>query len=73
MKRLLIRLLGKKDACAILRLSLKHKLYCVYFCISFCTLCIGDETPLWAIALVVANFANAARLIKQVPLELEER
>ena len=72
MKRLLIKILGKKDARAIMRLSVRHKLYCAYFCISFCMLCIGDESPLWVIALVVANFGNAARLIRKVPLELEE-
>jgi predicted metal-binding membrane protein len=72
MKRLLIRILGKNDARAILRLSVRHRLYCVYFCISFCMLCIGDENPLWVIALVIANFGNAVRLVREVPLNLEE-
>jgi len=68
MKRLLIRILGKDDACFILNLSPKHKVYCLYFCISLCSLCITDDSPLWAIALVVLNFGNAVQLIKKVPL-----
>jgi hypothetical protein len=72
MKRLLIRILGKNDARAILRLSVKHKLYMLYFGLSFCLLCIGDESSIWAIVLVVVNFINACRLIKKVPLELQE-
>lgn len=46
----------------------KHKLIVWYFTISFCSLCITDDSPIWAIALVVLNFGNAARLIKKVPL-----
>jgi hypothetical protein len=69
MKRLLIRILGPKDARAILRLSVKHRIYCVYFCLSFCMLGIGDDSPIWVIALVAANFVNAARLLKKIPLE----
>lgn len=49
-------------------LTWKHRLIVWYFTLSFCSLCIGDESPLWAIALVVLNFANAARLIRKVPL-----
>jgi hypothetical protein len=69
MKRLLIRILGPKDARAILRMSVKHRLYVLYFVLSFCTLCIDDDSPLWVIALVVANFGNAVRLIRKIPLE----
>jgi hypothetical protein len=71
MRQLLIYILGKNDARALLGLSLKHKLYCAYFCISFCTLCIGDDSSLWAIVLVVINFINACRLLKKVPLTQE--
>lgn len=46
----------------------KQRLIVWYFALSFCSLCIGDDSPLWAIALVVLNFANAVRLIKKVPL-----
>jgi 1,4-dihydroxy-2-naphthoate octaprenyltransferase len=72
MKRLLIYTLGKNEARAFMRLSLKHKFYCAYFCLSLCALCIGDESPLWAILLVVLNFVNSVRLIKKVPLKIEE-
>jgi hypothetical protein len=71
MKRLLIYLLGK-DARALLGLSRKHKLYVLYFGLSFCTLCIGGETPIWIVALIVLNFGNAVRLISRVPLKLKE-
>jgi hypothetical protein len=44
-----------------------------YFAISLCMLCVGDETPLWIVLLIVLNFANSARLIRKVPLpEIKE-
>ncbi len=49
-------------------LTLKQRLIVWYFALSFCLLCIGDESPIWAIFLVVLNFANAARLVRKVPL-----
>lgn len=49
-------------------LTFKQKAIVWYFIISFCSLCITDDSPIWAIALVVLNFANAARLIRKVPL-----
>ena len=39
-----------------------------YFAISFCLLASTAEAPFWFLFLEVANFANAARLIKRVPL-----
>jgi hypothetical protein len=69
MKRFLIYLYGKNDARWLLSLSAKHKLYCAYFCISLCTPCIGDESPLWAVALMVLNFGNVVRLLRKVPLK----
>lgn len=38
----------------------------------FMLLCITDDSPIWAIIVVVLNFANAARLIKKVPLNIKE-
>lgn len=52
----------------MLGLTLKQKMIVWYFTVSFCSLCITDDSPIWIIALVVLNFANAARLIKKVPL-----
>jgi hypothetical protein len=49
-------------------LTWKQRFIVFYFVLSLCLLCIGDETPLWIIILVVVNFANAARLVKKVPL-----
>lgn len=50
-------------------LSIKHKIYIIYFIVSWLPLSINDDTPLWIILLVVLNFGNAARLIKQVPFK----
>ena len=44
----------------------KRWLVGLYFCVSFFALCIGDESPVWVIALVVANFANAVRLVRKI-------
>jgi hypothetical protein len=49
-------------------LTLKQKAIIVYFAISLCTLCVGDDTPVWALILLIANFDNAARLVRKVPL-----
>jgi hypothetical protein len=46
-------------------LTWKQKVIVLYFSLSFCLLCVGDETPLWIIILIVLNFANAARLVKK--------
>jgi hypothetical protein len=49
-------------------LTFKQKAIVLYFVLSICLLCIGDGSPVWAIVLVVLNFANASRLVKKVPL-----
>ena len=36
-------------------------------------LCITDDSPIWAIIVVVLNFANAARLIKKVPISTDDK
>ena len=61
MKAILVEigLLGRWD-------QWKRRLVGLYFCVSFFALCIGDESPLWVIALVVVNFANAARLVGKI-------
>jgi len=57
---------------AMPNLTRKHRLIVLYFALSFCSLCITDETPLWIVILIVLNFANAARLIKRVQLQKNE-
>lgn len=52
--------------------TLKQKAIVWYFVLSFCSLCITDDSPLWAIAFVVLNFGNAARLIRKVPFPSNE-
>lgn len=49
-------------------LTWKQRLSVIYFSLSFCLLFISDETPLWIVLLIILNFANAARIIKKVPL-----
>lgn len=52
-------------------LTTKHKVYVWYFVVSFCLLGSVAEAPLWFLLALVLNFANAARLIKKVPLPEE--
>jgi len=50
-------------------LTMKERAIVWYFIISFCLIFIGDDSPLWLIAVVVLNFANAARLVKKIEFE----
>ncbi len=53
--------------------TLKQHLTVWYFTLSFCSLCVSNGTPLWIVGLLVLNFANAARLVRKLPLlEIEE-
>lgn len=52
-------------------LTLKQKAIVWYFIISLCLLCSTEDAPIWFLFLEVANFANSARLINQVPLPEE--
>lgn len=67
MKRLCLFLFGD-DFKEYLSLSARQKFYVWYFCLSLCFLCITDDSPVWAVVVVVLNFANAARLLRRVPL-----
>ena len=49
-------------------LSTKHKVYVWYFVVSLCLLGSVSEAPFWFLVALLANFANAARLIKKVPV-----
>lgn len=48
--------------------TLKQKFMVWYFILSFCMLCISDDSKLWIVAIVVVNFINSARLIRKVPI-----
>lgn len=50
---------------------LRDKLIVFYFVVSFLLLTISDETPLCIIFLIVANFANSARLVSKLSLKQE--
>jgi len=49
-------------------LTLKHKAFVLYFAISLCLIGSVVDAPIWALMAMVLNFANAARLVKKVPL-----
>ena len=68
MKKMFLLLLGN-DLKEYFSLTTKQKFYVWYFCLSFCFLCI----TIWAIIAVVLNFANAARLIKKVPISIDSK
>ena len=50
-------------------LSFRHKLIVCYFIVSLFLVCSVVEAPVWGIVFIAGNFANAARLIKQVPIQ----
>lgn len=49
------------------KLTIKQWFILVYVSLSIASLCVADSTPLWIIALIVLNLANATRLLKQLP------
>lgn len=54
------------------QLKLQHKLIVLYFTLSFCITCgVVDAEPL-QLAVLVANFALSAWLVKRVPLPENE-
>lgn len=71
MKEVLLLLFGDEFR-EYFSLTARQKFYVWYFCLSLCFLCITDDSPIWAIIVVVLNFANAARLIKKVPLNIKD-
>lgn len=48
-------------------LTRKQVVIVIYFTLSFMLLAISDESPVWLIILVVANFSNAVRLVRRFP------
>lgn len=57
-----------------IHLSVCHKVYVVYWLVSFLLLMgLSDYTPLCTCFVIVANFYNSVRLLKHVPIDnLEE-
>jgi len=51
-------------------LTPKQRLIVWYFALSLCSLCVSDETPLLIVVLLILNFANAARLVRKVPMNV---
>lgn len=52
-------------------LTFKQKAIVWYFGISFCLIASVVDAPIWVFAILVLNFANAARLIKKIPIPKE--
>lgn len=59
----------KEEAARWRSLTGRERLWSLYFCLSFCLLCVADDSPVWAVAAVVLNFANAVRLVRRVPID----
>ena len=57
MKEVLLLLFGDEFR-EYFSLTARQKFYVWYFCLSLCFLCITDDSPIWAIIVVVLNFAN---------------
>ena len=55
------------------QLKLRHKLIVLYFTLSFCITCGVVDAELWQLAVLVANFALSAWLVKRVPLPKDEK
>lgn len=55
------------------QLKWQHKLAVLYFSFSFCIMCGVVEAELWQLAVLVANFALSAGLVKRVPLPKDEK
>lgn len=72
MKKMFLLLFGDEFK-EYFSLTTRQKFYVWYFCLSLCFLCVTDDSPVWAIILVVLNFANAARLIKKVPISTDDK
>ena len=49
-----------------------HKVIVSYFVLSFCLVCGVVAAEWWQLALVVANFALASRLVRLVPVPDDE-
>lgn len=50
-------------------LSMKQRLYVLYFCFSLTLLVALSYDNLMLMSIIVLNFGNSARLIKQVPID----
>lgn len=53
-----------------MHLSFLHKVYFVYWLISFMLLFgVNEYNPMWLCILIVINFGNSVRLINRVPCD----
>lgn len=48
-------------------LTIRERLILLYVGLSFSALCVTEGSSLIAIAVIVLNFANAARLLRKLP------
>ncbi|MDR1652885.1 MAG: hypothetical protein LBS01_04435 [Prevotellaceae bacterium] len=46
----------------------KQKAIVIYFAISFCLIGSVADAPVWALVALLLNFANAARLLRKIPM-----
>lgn len=57
-RRIMTAALGRE----FMALSTRHKVYALYFCLSFMLIFAWDEAHIWPNLLNLLNFANAVRL-----------
>lgn len=50
-------------------LTRKQRLYVIYFGVSFMTVCLLAEAPVWTLGISLLNFWNSARLLNRVPTD----
>ena len=50
------------------RYTFSQWLIIVWFGLSLCVLCMIEDSPLWFLALLTANFAASAHYLKKLPL-----
>lgn len=53
-------------------LSKEHRMYVIYFILSFCLLFTVVRDNSLVLCVIVLNFGNSARLLKRVPNDLED-
>lgn len=68
MRGLIRELAGRVRRSWFWGLRLWHKVIVLYFVLSFCLVCGVVAAEWWQLALVVANFALASRLVRLVPV-----
>ena len=68
-RRIMTVALGRE----FMALTARHKIYVLYFCLSFMSILAWDEAHMWPNVLNELNFANAVRLANKTVKETSAR